>query len=65
MYWPSSQHKSQTSTNQQSIDESTNKQLGEIKTDVEKNRSNVIDKILERVTQTHPALHKNLRKIEA
>ncbi|KAI5453692.1 hypothetical protein NCC49_005511 [Naganishia albida] len=59
------EHKSQTSTNQHSIDESTNKQLAEIKADVEKNRSNVIDKILKRVTQTHPALHKNLRKIEA
>ena len=59
------QHKSQTSSNQHSIDESTNKQLEEIKRDVEKNRENVIEKILERVTKTDPALHKNLRKIEA
>ncbi|KAJ9121080.1 hypothetical protein QFC24_005061 [Naganishia onofrii] len=59
------EHKSQTSTNQHSIDESTQTQLADIKTAVEKHRSNVIDKIVERVTQTEPAMHKNLKKIEA
>lgn len=36
-----------------------------LKTDVEKNRSAVIDKILERVIQNDPQLHQNLTKVEA
>ncbi|KAJ9120111.1 hypothetical protein QFC22_003009 [Naganishia vaughanmartiniae] len=59
------EHKSQTSTNQHSIDESTETQLADIKKAVEQHRSNVIDKIVERVTQTQPAMHKNLKKIES
>lgn len=60
-----SQHKSQTKDSQATIDKDTEKQVETLKTDVEKNRSAVIDKILERVIQNDPQLHQNLTKVEA
>lgn len=59
------QHKSQTKDSQATIDKDTEKQVETLKTDVEKNRSAVIDKILERVIQNDPQLHQNLTKVEA
>jgi hypothetical protein len=59
------QHKSQTKDSQSTIDQDTEKQVETLKSDVEKNRSAVIDKILERVIQNDPHLHQNLKKVEA
>lgn len=57
-------HKSQTSSSQSEIDKDTENQLSTLKSSVEKNRSSVVDKILERVTKVEPTLHKNLTKVE-
>lgn len=58
------QHKSQTSNNQSEIDASTKQQVSDVKSQVEKNRQAVIDKVLERVVQCEPKLHRNLQKVQ-
>ncbi|WWC63750.1 V-type ATPase, G subunit [Kwoniella dejecticola CBS 10117] len=58
-------HTNQTSSSQSSIDSSTTTQLSDLDKAVEKNKGDVIKKIVERVLQSDPKLHQNLKKIEA
>ncbi|ODO04816.1 V-type ATPase, G subunit [Cryptococcus amylolentus CBS 6273] len=60
-----SDHTSQTTSSQTNIDSTTKTQLANLDSSVEKNKGEVIKKIVERVLQSDPHLHPNLKKIEA
>jgi hypothetical protein len=62
--WPT-QHSSQTTSSQSTIDAQAKTQLAELEEAVKKNRDGVIKKIVERVTKSEPQLHQNLKKVEA
>jgi V-type H+-transporting ATPase subunit G len=59
------QHTSQTSSSQSTIDAQTKDQLAEIEKAIAQNRDAVIRRIVERVTKSEPRLHQNLKKVEA
>ncbi|CAD6574507.1 MAG: H(+)-transporting V1 sector ATPase subunit G [Cyphobasidiales sp. Tagirdzhanova-0007] len=57
-----SQHSGDNDTMQASLDKSTDSQLDKIRTMFGDNRQAVVDKLLDRVIEVQPALHKNYKK---
>lgn len=59
------QHEGSQSTSQSAVDKETEEKLETINKAFEENRSKVVDKLLERVTEVKAELHRNLKKQEA
>ena len=59
------QHTSQTSTSQTTIDSDKDEQLKTLDAAVKKNGPDVVEKIVSRVLQVNPELHRNLKKVDA
>ena len=59
------QHSSQTTTSQSSIDSSTKTQLESIESAIGKHKDEVVKKIVERVVKCEPEMHPNLKKVQA
>lgn len=62
---PSEQHEGSQSTSQTAVDKETEEKLETINKAFEQNRSKVVDKLLERVTEVKAELHRNLKKEQA
>lgn len=61
----SGQHEGSQSTSQTAVDKETEEKLETINKAFEQNRSKVVDKLLERVTEVKAELHRNLKKEQA
>merc|ERR1712093_736029 len=56
------EHSGDNDAAQSELDKQTEQQIESIKADFGKNRQAVVDKLLERVTEVQPELHKNYKK---
>lgn len=57
------QHEGSQSNTQSAVDKDTEAKLKTINEAFEKNNKNVVDKLLQRVTETKAELHRNLQKV--
>lgn len=56
------QHEGSQTTSQSAVDKDTTSKLDELNSAFEKNRKDVVAKLLERVTKVEPELHRNFVK---
>ncbi|PWN94315.1 putative vacuolar ATP synthase subunit G [Acaromyces ingoldii] len=59
------EHEGSQSTSQTAVDKETEEKLETINKAFEQNRSKVVDKLLDRVTEVKAELHRNLKKEQA
>lgn len=62
---PRTQHEGDSGRSQANVDKTTDEQLKTLDTAFDKNRKAVVEKLLERLTEVEPQLHRNLKKVEA